>query len=232
MPICRNGATAVSRPPLPKESIFYALNCLGKNYRGLITSISVQTANQMRGVELRITSALSAGLLEFMMQLNWDSFLERPIRRDSSRHTLLVALVACAVGGTASAAVILALVDFAMTQASVPPLSPRAIVWNASASQDTRTAQNSPVVETPIRLAATGMISSSDEPVAQNSPVIETPTRLGATSPAHQPVAQTKAEHSSDVHSRQLRKHSRVATHEHYRRRRLAHTFSPRFSIW
>src|SRR5437763_3660678 len=132
-----------------------------------ITSISVQTANQMRSVELGITSAL-----EFMMQLNWHSLLERPVRRDSSRHTLLVALVACAVGGTASAAVILALVDFAMTQASVPPLSPRAIVWNASASQDTRTAQNSPVVERPIRLAATGMISSSDEPIAQNSPVI------------------------------------------------------------
>ena len=191
-----------------------------------ITSISVQTANQMRSVELGITSAL-----EFMMQLNWHSLLERPVRRDSSRHTLLVALVACAVGGTASAAVILALVDFAMTQASVPPLSPRAIVWNASASQDTRTAQNSPVVERPIRLAATGMISSSDEPIAQNSPVIETPTRLAATGPSEEPVAQTKAEHSSEVHSRQLRKHSRAATHEHYRRR-LAHTFSPRFSIW
>src|SRR5438876_11172707 len=108
-----------------------------------------------------------------MMQLNRDSCSERPIRPDSSRQTFLVSLVACAVGGAASAAVILALIDFSMTQARVPPLSPRAIVWNASASQDTRTAQDSPVVEPPMRPAATGMISSSDQPIGQNSPVVE-----------------------------------------------------------
>jgi len=134
----------------------------------------------------------------------------------SSHHTFLASLVACAVGGTASAAVILALVDFAMTKASVPPPPPRAIVWNASASQDTKT------------------VSHTYELVAQNSPVVETPTPVAMVSPSDEAVTQTQAEHPSEVHSQHLRKHSRVATREHYGRRRFAHNFSrsARFSLW
>jgi hypothetical protein len=139
------------------------------------------------------------------------------LNRDS-RHTFLISLVACAVGGTASAAVILSLVDFAMTQASVPPISPRAIVWNASASQDT----HNPVVEAPQLV-----VSRADEPAAQNSSAVETPTRVAVVSPTDGPVTQTKAEHPSEVHSHQLRKHSRVARREHHWRRRFTHNFSP-----
>ena len=113
------------------------------------------------------------------------------LNRDS-HHTLLISLVACAIGGTASAAVILSLVDFAMTRATVPPISPRAIVWNASASQDTKT------------------VSHTYELVAQNSPVVETPTPVAMVSPSDEAVTQTQAEHPSEVHSQHLRKHSRV----------------------
>jgi len=146
------------------------------------------------------------------MRLNRNSSLEWSIRRDSSGRTLLVPLVACAVGATASAAVILALVDFATTQASVPPISARAIVRDASAFQGTATAQNRPVVETPRRLAATGMVSALDEPVTQK-----------------------EEEHPSRVHNHQLRKYTAVThSREPYWRRRFTRTFSrsQRSSLW
>jgi hypothetical protein len=144
-----------------------------------------------------------------MMRRNRNSSLEWPIQRG---RTLLVPLVACAVGAAASAAVILALVDFAMTQASVPPISARAIVRDASAFQDTTTAQNRPVAETPRRLAATDMVSALDEPVTQK-----------------------EEEHPSEVHSQQLRKHAVVIhSREPHWRRRFTRTFSrpQRFTLW
>jgi len=142
-----------------------------------------------------------------------------------SRHTVLVSLVACAVGGTASAAVILGLVDFAMTQASGPPISSRAIVLKASASQDTRTIQSNPVVE-PAR-------ANEPAPAAQNSPAVETPTVVAAVSPADEPVTQTKVKQPPEVHSHQSRKHSRVSLSEHHWRRFAYKTSaSPRFSLW
>jgi hypothetical protein len=187
------------------------LNCSGKNHWELITSITVQTANRMRDVLLVNNKRGSAELLGSMMQLN----------RDSGR-TLLVSLVACAVGGTASAAVILSLVDFAMTQASVPPISPRAIVWKASA-------QNSPMVEAPTRLAATSLVSPADKPVIQNSPAVEKATPVAMVSSSNEPATQTKAEHPSEVHSQQWRKRTK---REHHWRRRFAHISSTRFGLW
>jgi len=184
---------------------FFARNCSGKSYRELIVSMSVQTANRMRGVKLGTTR--TAGVCK--------------VNRDT-RHTVLVSLVACAVGGTASAAVILGLVDFTMTQASMPPISPRAIVWKASA-------QNSPLVEPSTRLAAISVVSPADKPVVQNSPTVEAPTPVAMVSPSNEPVTQTRAEHPSKVHSQQLRKHT---GREHHWRRRFAHTSSTRFGLW
>ena len=148
------------------------------------------------------------------MRLNRNFYSEwAAVRWESSRHAVLVTLVACAIGATASAAVILSLVDFPVTQAGVPPMSPRAIVRNAGAPEDTKPAQTGPVVETPTRLAATRVVSDRDEPVTQ-----------------------MEEEHPSEVHSQQLRKHSRVVirSHEPYWRQRFTHAFSrsPRFSAW
>jgi hypothetical protein len=148
-----------------------------------------------------------------MMQLIRNSSLERAIRQDSARHTLLVPLVACAVGATASAAVILALVDFATTQPSVPPISAQAIVRDVSAFQGTTAAQNRPVVETPRGLPATGMVSALDEPATQK-----------------------EEERPSERHGQQLRKHGRILVHSRERdwRRRFGHNYSrsQHFSLW
>ena len=158
--------------------------------------------------DLSPTDCLDCGV---MRRLIPNSSLAWAIGPDSSRHTLLVPLVACAVGATASASVILALVDFATTQPSVPPISAKAIVRDASAFQSTTTAQNRPVVETPTRLAATDMVSALDEPVRQK-----------------------EDEHSSEVHGQQLRKRAVVHSREPYWRRRFARTFSRthRFGLW
>src|SRR6516165_6443079 len=53
--------------------------------------------------------------------------------RGDTRRTLLATFVACAVGATASAAVIFSLASSSTTQSGVPPLSPRAIVRNVGA---------------------------------------------------------------------------------------------------
>ena len=126
----------------------------------------------MRGVEL---GDLSPTDCTRELRLIPNSSLEWAIRRDSPRHTLLVPFVACAVGATASAAVILALVDFATTQTSVPPISARAIVRDASAFQGTTTAQNIPVVETPMQLAPMEPVTQYEENYPSRSawPAIE-----------------------------------------------------------
>jgi hypothetical protein len=123
-----------------------------------------------------------------------------------SSHTLLVPLVACAVGATASGAVVLSLVGSPVTQQSVSSSSPRAIVRAASTSEPTETAKNQPMVEMPPP-AVTTKVSGRDEPV-------------------------TKAEHQAEVHNQQSRKHSQQRSRERYWQGRFAHTFwsSSRFS--
>ena len=131
----------------------------------------------------------------------------------SSHHTLLVALVACAVGATACVAVILSLVGSPTTQPAVSSDSPRAIVRNAGASEATKSAQAQPMVETPSRPAATAVVSGRDEPATQ-----------------------AQVDHQAELHSQESRKHSRVVirSREPYWWRPFAHASSqsPRFSSW
>ena len=128
-------------------------------------------------------------------------------RRGSSNHTLLVSLVACAVGAAASGAVILSLVGSPMTQPGVSSFSPRAIVRNSGASEPTKTAQDRPMVETPPPPAVTSMVSGRDELVTQ-----------------------TEAEQAD----RQSRKHSQQRSRKRHWQGRFAHAFSPmpRFGSW
>ena len=127
-----------------------------------------------------------------------------------SSHTLLVPLVACAIGATASGAVILSLAGSPTIQQSVSSSSPRAIVRTAgSTSEPTETAKNRPMVETPLPEAVTTKVSSRDEPVAQ-----------------------TEAEHQAEVSDQQSRKHGRQRSREPHWQGRFAHAFwsSSRFS--
>ena len=145
-----------------------------------------------------------------LMPLNSNFYSEwTPARRESSHRALLLALVACALGAIGSAAVILSLVDFGTKPAEVPPISVRAIVRTASAPDDTKTAKNSPMGETPIRQPEIGIVSTRDETVTQ-----------------------TEAEHPSEEHDQQLRTHSRLR--EPHWRPRFTRTFSrsPRFGFW
>jgi hypothetical protein len=163
------------------------------------------------------------------MQLHRDCYSEWLFRGDSSRHTVLVSLMACAVGGTASAAVILSLLNFSIAPLGVPPVPPVAITDNASAPQDTRIVAKALLLERPMRPAATSVVYPSDQSVAQNSPVIEPPP-VALVSSSDEPVTRAKAEHPSAGHSQRLSKHRRV----HYWRQRFTHTAVPsrRFSFW
>src|SRR6516165_5147824 len=69
-------------------------------------------------------------------------------RRDTSR-TLLVTLVACAVGATASAVVIFSLASSPTTQSGLPAISPRAIVRNVGAPEAPKTTQAGSRAEPP-----------------------------------------------------------------------------------
>jgi hypothetical protein len=131
-------------------------------------------------------------------------------RSRRSSHTLLVPLVACAIGATASGAVILSLVGSPTIQQSVSSSSPRAIVRAAgSTSEPTETAKNRPMVETPLPEAVTTKVSSRDEPVTQ-----------------------TEAEHQAEVSDQQSRKHGRQRSREPHWQGRFARAFwsSSRFS--
>jgi hypothetical protein len=146
------------------------------------------------------------------MRFTGNFFSERAhVRGGSSNYALLVPLVTCAVGATASGAVILSLVGSPMTQPGVSTISPRAIVRNAGTSEPTKTAQDRPMVETPPPPAVTSKVSGGDELVTQ-----------------------TEAEHQAEVHSQQSRKHNQQRTREPHRHERFAHAFSPlpRFSSW
>jgi hypothetical protein len=154
--------------------------------------------------------------------------------RGDTRRTLLVTLVACAVGATASAAVIFSLASSPTTQSGVPPISPRAIVRNVGAPEVPKTVQDGPVVEpTPSPQATMRNAGAFEVPkAAQNEPVEPTsrPAAASTLSGPNEPVTQTKAEHQTEVHSQQSRRHSR-ARYPYWRR--FAHNISPRpFGSW
>jgi len=126
--------------------------------------------------------------------------------RGHTRRTLLVTLVACAVGATASAAVIFSLASSPTTQSAVPSIAPRATVRNDGAFEAPKAVQNEPVEPTS-QPAANSMVSARDEPVTQ-----------------------TEAEHRAGVHSQQSRRHSRVR-YPYWRR--FAHNPWPKpFGTW
>ena len=134
--------------------------------------------------------------------------------RGHTRRTLLVTLVACAVGATASAAVIFSLASSPTTQSSVPPISPRAIVRNVGAPEVPKTVQD----EVPK--------SAQNEPVEPTSQ----PAANSMVSARDEPVTQTEAEHRAGVHSQQSRRHSRVR-YPYWRR--FAHNPWPKpFGTW
>src|SRR5262249_32856133 len=115
--------------------------------------------------------------------------------RGDTRRTLLATFVACAVGATASAAVIFSLASSSTTQSGVPPISPRAIVRNVAAPEVPKTVQGGPQVEPTLSPQAT----------VRNAGAFEVPKAA-----RDEPVKQTEAEHRAEVHSQQSRKHSRV----------------------
>ena len=150
-----------------------------------------------------------------------------------TRHTVLVTLVACAVGATASAAVIFSLASSPATQPGVPSISPQAVVRNVGASEVPKTVQDGHAVEpTPSPRAIT-----SDPPKTTQDRPDEPMPRPAVTSTASgldDPVNRTEAEHQTEAPSQQSRKHGRVVRrwHEHYWRR-FAHNSSPRpFGFW
>jgi|SRR6516225_5852158 len=148
------------------------------------------------------------------MRLIGNYYSEWAEARGDTRRTLLVTLVACAVGATASAAVIFSLASYSTTQSVVPPISPRALVRNVGAPEVPKTAQAGPVVEsTRSPQAAVRNAGAFEVPKsAQNEPVEPTsrPAANGMVSARDEPVTQTETEHRAGVHSRQPRRHSRV----------------------
>ena len=142
------------------------------------------------------------------MRLIGNYYSEWADARGDTRRTLLVTLVACAVGATASAAVIFSLASSPTTQSSVPPISPRAIVRNVGAPEVPKTVQDGPVVEPTRSPQATARVPKA----VQNEPVEPTsqPAANSMVSARDDAVTQTEAEHRAGVHSQQPRRHSRV----------------------
>jgi hypothetical protein len=155
-------------------------------------------------------------------------------RRDT-RHTLLVTLVACAVGATAGAAVILSLASSPTTQPDVPSISSRPIVRDVVAFQAPQAAQDGTVVEPMPSPRAIGQNAgaSAVPKTEQDATLGETTPRPAATSTVSSrdaPATQTEAEHQAEAHSQQSRSHGRIR--EPYLRR-FAHNSSPRpFGFW
>jgi len=167
------------------------------------------------------------------MQLIGNYYSEWADARGDTRRTLLVTLVACAVGATASAAVIFSLASSPTTQSGVPPISPRAIVRNVSAPEVPKTVQDGPVEPTPSPQATIRNAGAFGVPkAAQNEPVEPTsqPAANSMVSARDEPVTQTEAEHRAGVHSQQSRRHSRVR-YPYWRR--FAHNPWPKpFGTW
>ena len=145
------------------------------------------------------------------MRFTGNFFSESAHVHGGSSNHVLVPLVACTVGATASGAVILSLVGSSMTQPAVSSISPQAIVRNADTSEPTKTAQDQPMVETPLPPAVTSKVSGRDERVTQ-----------------------TEADHQAEVQSQHSQKHSRQRSREPHWRGRFAHAYwrLPRFSSW
>jgi hypothetical protein len=144
--------------------------------------------------------------------------------RGDTRRTFLVTSVACAVGATASAAVIFSLASSPTTQSGGPSISPRAIVRNVGAPEVPKAVQDGPVVEpTPSPQATVRNAPAFEVPkAAQNEPVEPTsrPAAASTVSGRNVPVTQTEATPRAEAHSQQSRRHSRV----HYPYwRRFAH---------
>src|SRR5215470_4861725 len=140
------------------------------------------------------------------MRVSGNYYSEWAEARGDTRRTLLVTLVACAVGATASAAVIFSLASSPTTQSGVPPISPRAIVRNVAAPEVPKTVQGGPQVEPTPSPQATARVPKA----AQNDPVEPMSRPAGTVSGSNEQVTQTKAEHQAEVHSQQSRRHSRV----------------------
>jgi hypothetical protein len=168
------------------------------------------------------------------MPLMGNYYSEWADARDDTRRTVLVTLVACAVGATASAAVIFSLASSPTTQSSAPPISPRAIVRNVGAPEVPKNVQGGPLVEqTPSPQATVRNAGAFEVPkAAQSDPVEPTSGTAVASmvSGRNEQVTQTKAEHQAEVHSQQSRRHSRVR--QPYWRG-FAHNLSPKpFGSW
>jgi hypothetical protein len=154
--------------------------------------------------------------------------------RGDTCRTILVTLVACAVGATASAAVIVSLASSPTTQFSAPPISPRAIVRNVGAPEVPKNIQGGPVVEqTPSPQATVRNAGAFEVPKAAQSDLVEPTSRPAAASMVsgrNVSVTQTEAEARAEVHSQQSRRHTRVR--QPYWRR-FAHNPWPKpFGFW
>jgi hypothetical protein len=172
------------------------------------------------------------------MRLIGNYYSEWADTRGTAPHTLLVTLVACAVGAIASAAVIFSLASSPTTQPVAPSISPQAIVRDIGASEAPKTGQGGPVIEpTPSPRATVRNAGASEIPKAAQDAPVETTSQpaTGIASGQHEPVAQTEAEHhQTEAQSQQSRKHGRVARQwrEPYWRR-FAHNSSQRpFGFW
>jgi hypothetical protein len=168
------------------------------------------------------------------MRLIGNYYSEWADTRRDTRRTLLATLVACAVGATASAAVIFSLASSPTTQSGAPPISPRAIVRNVAAPEVPKTVQDGSLVEpTPSPQVTMRKAGAFEVPkAAQNEPVEPTsrPAAASVVSDRNEQVTQTKAEHQTEVHSHQSRRHSRVR-YPYWRG--FAHNISPKpFGSW
>ena len=153
------------------------------------------------------------------------------------RQTLLVVLVACAVGATASATVIFFLASSPTTDAGAPSISPQAIVRNVDASKVPKTAQVGPVIEPTLSPRADSPNAGATDvsKAIQDGPVepMPQPAATSTASGRDEPLTQTKAEHQTEeVQSQQSRKHGRVV--RRWREPgRFARNSSPRpFGFW
>jgi hypothetical protein len=154
--------------------------------------------------------------------------------RGDTRRTFLVTSVACAVGATASAAVIFSLASSPTTQSSAPPISARALVRNVGAPEVPKNVRDGPVVEpTASPQATVRNVGAPEVPKAVQSDPVEPTSRPAAASMVsgrNVSVTQTEAEARAEVHSQQSRRHTRVR--EPYWRR-FAHNPWPRpFGTW
>ena len=166
------------------------------------------------------------------MRVSGNYYSEWADARGDTRRTLLVTLVACVVGATASAAVIFSLASSPTTQSGVPSIEPRAIVRNVGAPEAPKTVQDGPVVE-PTPSSQVRNAGAFEVPkAAQNDHVEPTSRPAAATmvSGRNEQVTQTKVEHQTEVHSQQSRRHSRVR-YPYWRR--FAHNIWPKpFGSW